>query len=178
MLDEVGSRWALGGSMASSLVGEPRSTLDVDIAVNFEGTAGQAFLEKASREFYVPLDAARAAIEARTSFNVVDVEQGLKADLFVLGDGLLDRMQINRRVSVTIPGIAEEVWVTSPEDQVLRKLDWYRRTGEESNTQWRDVIGIIRVHGEALDYEYLNDIARQIGLAALLDRASRAATDE
>lgn len=45
---------------------------------------------------------------------------------YALGDGLLDRMQIARRMHVTIPGIADRIWVTSPEDQVLRKLDWYR----------------------------------------------------
>jgi hypothetical protein len=36
MLDELGIPYALGGSMASSLIGEPRSTVDVDIAIKLE----------------------------------------------------------------------------------------------------------------------------------------------
>jgi hypothetical protein len=50
MLDELGIAYALGGSMASSLVGEPRSTVDVDIAIALESEAGAALLERASAE--------------------------------------------------------------------------------------------------------------------------------
>ncbi|HEY5172402.1 MAG TPA: hypothetical protein VIK54_11820 [Acidimicrobiia bacterium] len=88
MLDALGIAYALGGSMASSLVGEPRSTVDVDIAIKLENEAGAALLERATAEFYVPIDAARAAIDAHSSFNLVDTAYGLKVDLFVLGEGL------------------------------------------------------------------------------------------
>ena len=78
----------------------------------------------------------------------------------MLGDGLLDRMQIERRMNVTIPGLADRIWVTSPEDQVLRKLDWHRSTGHESERQWRDVVGILRIHGAVIDRIYLDETAR------------------
>jgi hypothetical protein len=175
MLDELGISYALGGSMASSLVGEPRSTVDVDIAIKLENDAGAALLERATAEFYVPIDAARAAIDAHSSFKVVDTAHGLKVDLFVLGEGLLDRMQIERRMNLTITGLAGRIWVTSPEDQVLRKLDWYRSTGNESERQWRDVVGILRIHGEAMDRVYLDETARELKLGELLDDATHAA---
>ena len=178
ILDDLGIPYALGGSMASSLVGEPRSTVDVDIAIKLDHDAGLAFLERVSAEFYVPIDAARVAIRARSSFNLVDSVHGLKVDLFVLGDGLLDRMQIERRMNVTVPGLADGIWVTSPEDQVLRKLDWYRATGHESERQWRDVVGILRVHGDRMDRGYLDETARQLNLGALLDEATAAANSE
>jgi hypothetical protein len=41
--------------------------------------------------------AARTAIQTRSSFNLIDTAHALKVDLFVLGGGLLDRMQIARR---------------------------------------------------------------------------------
>jgi hypothetical protein len=175
ILDGLGIRYALGGSMASSLVGEPRSTVDVDIAIKLEHEAGAALLDRVSAEFYVPIDSARVAIEAHSSFNLIDTAHGLKVDLFVLGEGLLDRMQIERRMNITIPGFADGLWVTSPEDQVLRKLDWYRSSGHESERQWRDVVGILRVHGDAMDTSYLDETARELDLRSLLDDARHVA---
>jgi hypothetical protein len=124
---------------------------------------------------YVPIDAARAAIDAHSSFHLVDTAHGLKVDLFVLGEGLLDSRQIARRMNVTIPGVADRIWVTSPEDQVLRKLDWYRSTGNESEQQWRDVVGILRIHGDAMDRVYLEETARELNLGELLEDATHAA---
>ncbi|OWY62601.1 hypothetical protein B7486_57535, partial [cyanobacterium TDX16] len=36
ILEEVGIDYVLGGSLASSVVGEPRSTLDIDMAVRMD----------------------------------------------------------------------------------------------------------------------------------------------
>lgn len=171
MLDDLGIPYALGGSLASSLVGEPRSTVDVDIAVELTALAGASLLERAAAVFYVPLAAARAAIEAHTSFNLVDTAHGLKVDLFVLGDGLLDRRQIERRITVTLPGIDRPISVTSPEDQVLRKLDWYRSGAGASDRQWRDVLGILEVSRDRMDLDDLRSAAVAVDLDALLEQA-------
>lgn len=168
ILDDLTIPYALGGSLASSLFGEPRSTVDVDLAIRLAPDQEAALLDRATAEFYVPIDAARAAIRTHSSFNLVDTDNGLKVDLFVLGDGLLDRMQIERRIQVIVPGAIEGVWVTSPEDQVLRKLDWYRSGGAISDRQWRDVVGILRNRADDLDLEYLTNTAREVGLADLL----------
>lgn len=171
IFDELAVPYALGGSLASSLLGEPRSTVDVDLAVDLDEVSGAALLERVSGELYVPLDSARSAIRAHTSFNLVDTANALKVDLFVLGDGLLDRRQIERRVRIEVPGAAAGIWVTAAEDQVLRKLDGFRRGGGTSDRQWRDVVGLLRVHGGAMDAAYLRETAEQVGLAELLDEA-------
>ncbi len=177
ILEDLGIPYALGGSMASSFVGEPRSTVDVDIAIDVSPTLANLLLDRVSAEFYVPTDAAAAAFAAHSSFNLVDTVHGLKVDLFVLGDGLLDRRQIERRVFVTIPGIDRAIAVTSPEDQVLRKLDWYRQGGGVSERQWRDVIGILRIRGVALDMADLAEAADAVGLDALLAQARAEVAD-
>lgn len=175
ILDELGVPYALGGSMASSLLGEPRSTVDVDLAVQLDTATGEALLERVSARFYVPVDSAREAIEAHSSFNLVDTDNALKVDLFVVGDGLLDRMQIERRVRLIVPGAPDGIWVTSAEDQVLRKLDWFRQSGSTSERQWRDVVGILRVHGAEVDTDYLSESARALDLSGELDEARRQA---
>ncbi len=175
ILDDLGVPYALGGSMASSLLGEPRSTVDVDMAVRLDETTGDALLERVAATFYVPVEAARQAISDRSSFNLVDTASALKVDLFVVGDGLLDRMQIERRVLIAIPGAANGIWVTAPEDQVLRKLDWFRQGASMSDRQWRDVVGILRLHRQAMDLEYLRSSASEVGLTDELDEALRQA---
>ncbi len=175
ILDDLGIRYALGGSMASSILGEPRSTVDVDIAIELDETAGDALLERVVGDYYVPIESARRAIRSRSSFNLVDTDRALKVDLVVLGDGLLDRMQIERRVLIEVPGAATGIWVTAVEDQVLRKLDSYRAGDRGSDRQWRDVVGLLRIHGDEVDLDYLRTSAVSLGLAedlaAALDQA-------
>jgi hypothetical protein len=171
ILNELGIAYALGGSMASSFFGEPRATADIDVAISVDASAGDRLVDRMQAEFYVPVTSARAAIRSHASFNLLATEQGLKADLFVLGDGLLDRRQIERRILVPLPGTDEGLWVTSPEDQILRKLDWYRRGGSVSDRQWRDVLGLLLVGGEGLDVGYLRTTAAEVSLSDLLEQA-------
>jgi hypothetical protein len=171
LFDDLGIEYALGGSMASALLGEPRSTVDVDMAVRLDGPTGEALLARVAGVFYAPMDSARAAIRTHSSFNLVDTANALKVDLFVVGEGLLDRMQLERRVHVDLPGLTGGVWVTSAEDQVLRKLDWYRLGGSVSDRQWRDVVGILRVRKGSLDEGYLDEMALAVDLVDALSEA-------
>jgi hypothetical protein len=56
----------------------------------------------------------------------------------------------------------------------LHELEWYRLGGGVSERQCHDVIGVIRVQGEALDWAY---VARWSGALALDDLLARARTD-
>jgi len=177
LFDEIGVRYVIGGSVASSLIGEPRSTVDVDIAVELELRHLDRFLQHVRPNFYVPeRDAARAVREA-DSFNIIHNEVALKIDLFVLGANLLDTNQIARRMLVQIPTVpAAALWITSPEDQVLRKLDWYRQGGQVSDRQMRDIIAILQINRQQLDFEYLTKTAELVGLSQLLRDARQSAT--
>jgi hypothetical protein len=97
--------------------------------------------------------------------------------VLALGNGVLDRRQIDRRVRMLVRRSPKaELWVTSAEDQVLRKLSWYRDGGEVSDRQWRDIIAILRVQQKHLDFEDLQATARRLSIADLLERAVHDAT--
>ena len=102
-----------------------------------------------------------------------------KVDLFVLGDDVLDRRQLERRVRVLVTeDPPQQLWIGSAEDQILRKLAWYRAGGQVSDRQWRDVIEILAVQSGRLDLEELRTAAEELGLSDLVEPAiAEAGTD-
>jgi hypothetical protein len=67
--------------------------------------------------------------------------------------------------------LGERVYASSPEDNLLWKLRWFRMGGEVSDQQWRDVLGLLRVSGPKMDPAYLRRWAGALGVGDLLDRA-------
>ena len=74
VLDGLGIRYTVGGSIASSMTGEPRSTLDVDIVVELRQTDVAAFVARLGDDFYVDEDALRRAVSERLSANLIHHE--------------------------------------------------------------------------------------------------------
>jgi hypothetical protein len=172
VLDDLQLPYAVGGSVASSIFGEPRASADADVLVEIPGPRVSFLIERLENGFYVSEDAAREAVRRGASFNVIHLKSMYKVDLFVAGPDELDREQLRRRRQVTLTRDPERrVHVTAPENLVLRKLDWYRRGSGVSDQQWRDVLGVLKVQATDLDLEYLRTTATSAGLGELLDRA-------
>jgi hypothetical protein len=177
VLDALGIVHTIGGSIASSIAGEPRSTVDIDIVADLHESDVPALLSALSADFYVDEEALRRAVRERSSVNLIHQATQLKVDIFVAGGTPLDEQQLRRRRAVEVaPG--RTLHVHPPEDILLQKLRWYGRGGETSERQWRDILGIIRVQAQRLDREYLRVNAPVLGVADLLARALREATDE
>jgi hypothetical protein len=169
-LRAVHAPFLVGGSLASSLQGIPRSTLDVDLVADLRRPQVQAFAAHLGGDFYLDEQRIQHAIEHRSSFNVIDLRNGFKADIYLLGADEFSRAQLERATAVEIePG--EIVPFASPEDVILQKLRWYRMGGEVSERQWLDVLGVLKVQRETVDLHYLNVTASQLGVEDLLRRA-------
>lgn len=176
ILDRLGIAYLVGGSMASSILGEPRATVDLDLALRLPRERVDPLVAALEGEFYVDRDAALDAVRRRASFNAIHQETALKVDLFVLGESSFDREQLGRRRATLVSEESDaRVFVSSAEDLVLRKLDWYRSGGGMSDRQWRDVLGVLKVQAGRLDLGYLRRWAGSLGLSELLERALDAA---
>jgi len=177
ILDRLGIPYLVGGSVASTLFGEPRGTRDVDLVVELKETGITALAEALDADFYVSRSAMVEAVRDRRSFNAVDPVTGMKVDFFVRGDGAFDREEFaRRRLEAVVPGEPARVWVKTPEDSVLRKLLWYRDGSGVSDQQWRDVVGLLAARAGLIDEAYLDRWAGQLALTDLLEKAREAAT--
>lgn len=177
VFDALGIVHTIGGSIASSIAGEPRSTIDIDIVVALRESDVPALLSALSADFYVNEEALRRAVRERSTANLIHQATQLKVDIFVAGGTPLDEQQLRRRRAVEItPG--RTLHVHPPEDILLQKLRWYRKGGETSERQWRDILGIIRVQAQNLDRDYLRVNAPVLGVAELLARALRETAGE
>jgi hypothetical protein len=172
LLDALGIDYLLGGSLASSVLGEPRSTVDIDLAVALREAAIPDFVRGMEPAFFVDPESVRQAVRRCASFNALHRETMLKVDLFVLGGSAFDAEQMRRRISLSVsPDAPRLIAISSAEDLVLRKLAWYRAGGEVSDRQWRDVQGVLKVQRGRLDIAYLRRWGAELGLRDLLERA-------
>jgi hypothetical protein len=167
-LDRLGVVWLVGGSLASSVHGEPRATQDVDIVAALQAGHVKSLVKALGGDYYVDIDEIRAAVNAAGSFNAIHFASAIKADFFVAGDDAFEAERLANRLPIEVPGGV--LYVDTAEHTVLRKLEWYRRGGEVSERQWRDVQAIVRIQGKRLDGKRLRHWGVRLGVADLLER--------
>jgi len=172
-LEHLGVRYYIGGSLASSLYGLSRSTMDVDLVADLAAEHARPLAEALRPAYYVSEPAMAEAIASKSCFNVIHLPTSFKVDVFVLKDREYDREAMTRRRADSLdPNRPEQrLFFASPEDVVLAKLEWFRLGSGVSDRQWRDVVEVLRVQGGALDEEYLDRWAPGLGVAELLHKA-------
>lgn len=174
ILDELSIPYYVGGSIASSAHGEPRSTLDADIAVSIGEDRARLLIEAMQPEFYISSTSVAEALSGRmTTFNVIHLETSIKADIYLIRlNNEYERSQLARRQRYSSDDRPElNFYICTPEDIVLQKLVWYRIGRRQSDKQWRDILGVLKLQGENLDLAYLQHWAERLNLTQLLTQA-------
>ena len=172
VMDLLEIRYQVVGSLASSMHGIPRATMDVDLVVNLRPDQIEEFAAKLKADFYADPETIKEALGRQRSFNLIHYASAFKLDIFPLLEDEYSQTQFGRRqfAETTSLGDPIECAVATAEDTILNKLRWYRTGGETSERQWNDLRGILQVSGSRLDLAYLNTWAPRLGMADLLER--------
>ena len=173
ILEELGVPYLIGGSVASIIHGEPRLTNDIDLVADISEEQVPQLVAALETDFYVDDRAIRRAIRERRSFNILYLETMYKVDIFILrGDEWSHEQMRLREGKNLVEGDDSTVrLVSNPETTVLQKLWWFRRGNEVSGQQWRDVLGVLKVKADRLDYDYLKHWAARLAVSDLLEKA-------
>jgi hypothetical protein len=172
LLDALDVPYVIGGSVASTVHGLIRTTVDVDLVADLRPDNVTRFVAALSDQFYVDEPTVREAIARRSSFNLIHLQSMAKFDVFLPGNRAFDRQQLARRIAQPVgTDSAQTLWILTAEDVILAKLDWFRQGGEVSERQWRDVLGLVQLQGERLDLPYLQQWAVALNVADLLEKA-------
>lgn len=172
-LEALDVPYVIAGSFASSVHGEPRSTLDVDLVANLQVAGVDALMRSLTPDYYVDRETALAAVRSGGTFNAVHTRAGIKVDFFVAGTDPFEHERLRVRDSVELGVPPRTIWIDTAAHSLLRKLEWYRRGGETSDRQWRDILGIVRTQGDRLDRAELARWAPHLGVEDLLERCVR-----
>ena len=165
-LDHLQIPYMATGAVAAIVYGEPRLTLDLDLVLQLSVSDAPRFIAAfPAVEFYVPpaeTIAAEAARPRHGHFNLLHLESGLRADIYLASDDPLDRWGLANRRRETIGG--EPVWMAPAEYVIIRKLEYHREGG--SGKHLTDIQGMLRVRPDLIDLPLLKSFMGSRGLEA------------
>ena len=160
--ERLGVVYLVTGSTATIAYGEPRFTNDIDIVVELTPPVVEAFCAGfPSDQFYISKSAVHDAVRLQQQFNVLHPASGLKIDFIVLTSSEFDQSRRQRARSLAVlPD--RKVSFASPEDVVIKKMAYFQEGGSEKHL--RDIAGVLRIQGAALDRAYITAWAARFGL--------------
>jgi hypothetical protein len=165
VLNRFEIRFHLTGGITAVAYGEPRMTQDLDLVIDYDAALRnrEALLSAlADAGFHLELKSARRAIDTKVMFQILDVDQALKLDLYPERaiPGELDRSVI----AEVLPGVA--LPIASRGDAALSKLIWATKGSHKSR---RDLRQILR-NASPEESATVRRAATSMGLVDQLDR--------
>lgn len=168
-LEEIQAPYMIVGAFAGLAFGVTRATFDVDILVDlhdkdFEALAARFPLPR----YYADPEMMRNSTRMRIMFNIIDTEEGVKADLVPLTREPGYHVAFDRRVRQVFEDAAGntfEAWCAQPTDIIIGKLKAWTEGRSEKHPS--DIKAILVFTLSGLSPETINLQAIEVEAARL-----------
>lgn len=152
ILDAANLPYYITDGVAAIAHGEPRATIDLDIVIAIELDDLPAFTTSLEVQGFYVARLADVISGSLRCLNITHLESVENVDLMISGGEEYDLIKLDRRQPYILPdGVS--VAIATPEDTIISKLIWRRKS--QSDKQWRDILGILKVQQERLDFGYI-----------------------
>ena len=167
-LDKGGIAYMITGSIAANFYTVPRMTRDIDIVVELLERDVERFIRLFENDYYLEPETVRRAVTNKGMFNLIHDEYIIKIDFVVRKDSPYRVREFSRRKKVAVDD--EGVYLVSPEDLILSKLEWAKDS--RSEVQLSDVRNLLK-DVKGLNRRYLSRWAKALGVEALYREVRR-----
>lgn len=163
-LNKAGIPYAITGSVASIIYGEPRMTHDIDIVIEVAADWAEEFLNSFPiSEFYIPpTEVLKTEIKrsSRGHCNIIHLETGFKADIYFPGTNQFQKWAIANARSFDFND--SHILVAPPEYVIVKKLEFYKEGLEQKHI--KDIKAILINSKEIMDFTLLEKYIIRFGL--------------
>ncbi len=144
----------------------------IALLVDLRRDKSPGLYEAIEPSFKVTEAALREAVRAQSGVTLVHKDTNISVNLLILKDDLFWQSLFSRRRPIIVQLNPERsLWVPSLEDIFLEKLMEYRDSDRNVDQVWRDIVWMLKVQNEDLDFEYLREWAIALHAVDILDRA-------
>lgn len=167
-LDEMDAPYMIVGAFAGLSFGITRSTYDVDLIVDLKlHHAAQLSARFPLPRYYADPDMIRNSMQQKVMFNLIDTEEGVKADMVPLSREPEYRLAFSRRIRRPVTdneGNTFEAWIAQPTDIIIGKLQAWDEG--RSNKHPADIL-------QMLEYDFGGYSTQRIDLEQVTRQAAR-----
>lgn len=169
-LEDIEAPYMLMGAFAGSGYGISRATFDIDMIVALREPDFDALARRfPSPRYYADPQQMRSSSQMGIMFNIIDTNQGIKADLVPLSGAPAYKFAFSNRTRRTFQdetGESFQAWCARPEDIILGKLLAWQEGKSAKHPNDIHEITFFCLSGlstEELDVGYITTRAKRIG---------------
>ncbi len=160
-LDSLKINYFLVGSLASMYYSRPRYTNDIDLVMQIGVSQIKSFCQVFDTTDYYcpPFEVIQDEVMRRGTFNLIHQNSGIKIDIVLNKNSDISKTEFLRRQKIEMtPNF--EVFIASPEDVILKKLEFYREGMSEKHiNDIREILSFTEI-----DNNYISMWVTQLGL--------------